>query len=82
MDSERLKLVSSRMAVAFEKELLSWNEVEKVADFISERPHLHKPINLHKHDAIDFKFVQMYNPEYAAYVQDEISDLLNAERYK
>lgn len=81
MDSERIKLVSNRMAAALQKELLSWNEIEKCASYISERPFLHKPINLHKHDGLDFEFKQMYDPEKAAYIQDEISDLLNAERY-
>ena len=81
MDSERIKLVSNRMAAALQKELLSWNEVEKFAEYIHERPFLHNPINLHKHDGLDFKFKQMYDPKKAAYIQDEISDLLNAERY-
>lgn len=79
MDSERLKLVSNRMTAAFEKELLSWNRVEKTADRLSEMGPKFTPINLHK--GVDFKFKQMYDAERAAYIQDEISDLLNAEKY-
>lgn len=79
MNEERMKHVSKRMAKALQRELLSWNRVEKTADRLSEMGPKFTPINLHK--GVAFKFQQMYDAERAAYIQDEISDLLNAEKY-
>lgn len=77
-----MKFVVKRMSQTLEKQLESWHAVEKAADYIHERPFLHRPVNLHKHDGLDFKFEQMYNPERAASLQDEISDMVNAERWQ
>lgn len=79
MDSEREKIVRKRFSKIIKKELQSWTRVENFADRLSEMGPKFTPINLHK--GVDFKFKQMYNAERAAYIQDEISDLLNAEKY-
>ncbi len=81
MDIVRTQSIVRRYSKAMEKEIAAWAKIDKAAEYISERPFLHKPINLHKHDGLDFKFEQKFDPERAALLQDEISDLVNAERY-
>jgi len=79
MDSEREKIVQKRFSKIIKKELQSWARVDNFADRLSEMGPKFTPINLHK--GVAFKFQQMYDAERAAYIKDEISDLLNAEKY-
>lgn len=79
MDSARAEFVIRRMTKAMEREVKAWEKVEKCADYITERPFLHGYVNIHKD--VKFKFEQMYNPERAAAVQDQINDLINAEQW-
>lgn len=79
MDSVRAEHVIRRMTNAMVREIKEWEKVEKCAEYITERPYLHGYVNIHKD--VDFKFEQMYNPERAAAVQDQINDLINAERW-
>lgn len=80
MDSQRMKRVFDRMSQATMKELESWNRVERYATKIHEDPHLKTPIK--RPHIKGFKFEQKYDAEKAALIQDEISDLLNTERWK
>ncbi len=85
MDIVRTQSIVRRYSKAMEREIESWANVEKAAEYISERPYLHSQVDLHnhacRHVGIAFKFEQKFDPVRAASLQDEISDLVNAERY-
>lgn len=80
MDTQRAKRVFDKMSQATMKELESWDRVEHFALKIHEQPDLHKPIP--RPEVKGFKFEQKFDPERAAAIQDEISDLLNTERWE
>lgn len=80
MDRARAARVFDRMSKATMKELEGWNRVEVFAQKIHDNPDLQKPIK--RPEVKGFKFEQKYDKIRAMSVQDEISDLLNAERWK
>ena len=80
MDRARAARVFDRMSKATMKELEEWNRVDVFAKKIHDNPELQKPIK--RPEVKGFKFEQKFNPQRAAYVQDEITDILNAERWK
>ena len=79
MDSKRAKRVFDRMSKATMKELELWNRVDRYSKAIHDAPYLQQPIK--RPEIKGFKFEQKFDPERAAYLQDEISDLVNAERW-
>ena len=80
MDRARAARVFDRMSKATMKELEEWGRIDSYAEMIRNNPELQKPIK--RPEVKGFKFEQKFNPQRAAHVQDEISDILNAERWK
>lgn len=80
MDRARAARVFDRMSKATMKELEEWGRIDSYAERIRNNPELQKPIK--RPEVKGFKFEQKYNKLRAMSVQDEISDILNAERWK
>ena len=79
MNNDRVKYVTTRFANNLAQELMAWEKIDEVANRIHEGAAGLRPINLHKN--VKFEFVQKFDRERAAYIQDEISDILNADRW-